>query len=163
MEAVFERINGVQAVTSGYAGGKTANPTYRQVCSGDTGHAEVIQIKYEPETISYDQLLEVFWEVHDPTTLNQQGRDTGEQYRSVILYHNEAQKKSAEASKKIAATKFKDPIVTQIVPLQKFYKAEEYHQDYFRKNPHAAYCSVVISPKVQKLEKQKRFKLQAPK
>ena len=163
MEAVFERIKGVNAVISGYAGGKTANPTYKQVCSGDTGHAEVIQIEYQPDIITYNQLLEVFWEVHDPTTLNRQGHDSGEQYRSVILYHNEAQKKAAEESKKIAAAKFKEPIVTQIVPLEKFYVAEEYHQDYFRKNPHAGYCNIVISPKVQKLEKQKKFKLQAPK
>jgi peptide-methionine (S)-S-oxide reductase len=163
MEAVFERINGVKAVTSGYAGGKTANPSYKEVCSGDTGHAEVIQVEFEPQTISYNQLLEVFWEVHNPTTLNRQGADSGEQYRSVILYHNEAQKKAAEESKKVASANFKQPIVTQIVPLGKFYAAEEYHQDYFRKNPHAPYCSVVISPKVQKLEKQKKFKLQAPK
>src|SRR4051812_10699522 len=133
MEAVFERINGVKAVTSGYAGGKTANPSYKEVCSGDTGHAEVIQVEFAPETISYNQLLEVFWEVHNPTTLNRQGADSGEQYRSVILYHNEAQKKAAEESKKIASANFKQPIVTQIVPLGKFYAAEEYHQDYFRK------------------------------
>ena len=161
-EAIFERFNGVKSVTSGYAGGKTANPSYKQVCTGGTGHAEVIQIEYDPAIISYNQLLEIFWEAHDPTTMNRQGHDEGTQYRSVILYHNEAQKKAAEESKKIAAAHFKEPIVTQILPLTKFYPAEEYHQDYFRKNPHVPYCTYVISPKLQKLEKQKKFKLLAP-
>ena len=163
MEAVFERFQGIKSVTSGYAGGSAPNPSYKQVCSGNTGHAEVIQVEYEPATITYDQLLEIFWEAHDPTTMNRQGHDEGTQYRSIILYHNEAQKKAAEASKKAAASHFKDPIVTAIVPLTKFYPAEEYHQDYFRRNPNVPYCAVVISPKLQKLEKLKKFKLQTPK
>src|SRR6185436_7845152 len=129
------------------------NPTYKQVCSGLTGHAEVIQIEYEPEAITYNQLLEIFWEAHDPTTMNRQGADEGTQYRSAIFYHNDAQKKAAEESKKNAASHFKTPIVTVIAPLTKFYPAEEYHQEYFRRNPNVPYCSVVISPKLQKLEK----------
>jgi peptide-methionine (S)-S-oxide reductase len=163
MEALFERFNGVKAVTSGYAGGKTASPNYKQVCTGETGHAEVVQVEYEPDSITYDQLLEIFWDVHNPTTLNRQGADEGTQYRSVILYHNEAQKKAAEQSLKIAAAHSKAPIVTEIVPLTKFYPAEEYHQDYFRKNPNVPYCTYVISPKLQKLEKHAKFKLQSPK
>jgi peptide-methionine (S)-S-oxide reductase len=162
-EAVFEKFKGVKAVTSGYAGGQKPNPTYREVCTGATGHAEVIQVEYEPAIISYDQLLEIFWEAHDPTTMNRQGGDEGTQYRSVIFYHNEAQKKAAEASKKLAAPHFASPIVTQIVPLTTFYPAEDYHQDYFRKNPYAPYCAHVISPKLQKLEKKTKFQLVSPK
>jgi len=161
-EAIFERFKGVKAVTSGYAGGKKPNPSYPEVCTGSTGHAEVIQVEYDPTVISYDQLLEIFWAAHDPTTLNSQGADHGTQYRSIILYHNEAQKKAAELSKKLASTQFSDPIVTEIVPLTTFYPAEEYHQDYFRKNPRAPYCAHVISPKLQKLEKKTHFQLQAP-
>jgi len=163
MEAIFERFNGVKAVTSGYAGGKTPDPSYKQVCTGATGHAEVIQVEYDPAVISYNQLLDIFWEAHDPTTMNRQGADEGTQYRSVILYHNDAQKKAAEESKKVAAAHFDKPIVTQILPLTKFYVAEEYHQDYFRKNPHVPYCAYVISPKLQKLEKKGKFKLVEPK
>ncbi len=163
MEALFERFNGVKAVTSGYAGGKTPNPNYKQVCTGETGHAEVVQVEYEPNTISYDQLLEIFWDVHNPTTLNRQGADEGTQYRSVILYHNEAQKKAAEQSRKTATAHSQVPIVTEIVPLTKFYPAEDYHQDYFRKNPNVPYCTYIISPKLQKLEKHAKFKLQSPK
>jgi len=162
-EAIFEKFKGVKAVTSGYAGGKKPNPTYREVCTGLTGHAEVIQVEYEPSVINYDQLLEIFWEAHDPTTMNRQGADEGTQYRSVIFYHNEAQKKAAEAAKKLAASHFASPIVTEIVPLTTFYPAEDYHQDYFRKNPHAPYCAHVISPKLQKLEKKTKFQLLAPK
>src|SRR5712671_3041283 len=157
MEAIFERFNGIKAVTSGYAAGKTADPSYKQVCTGATGHAEVIQVEYDPAVLSYNQLLDIFWEAHDPTTMNRQGGDEGTQYRSIILYHNEAQKKAAEESKKIAAAHLKTPIMTSIEPLTKFYPAEDYHQDYFRKNPHVPYCSVVISPKLQKLEKLKKF------
>ncbi len=131
-EAIFETFQGVKSVTSGYAGGTAANPTYKQVCSGTTGHAEVIQIEFDPSKISYEQLLDIFWEAHDPTTLNKQGADAGTQYRSIILYHDEAQKKAAEKSKAAAAAHFKEPIVTEIVPLTKFYPAEDYHQDYFR-------------------------------
>lgn len=162
-EAVFERFTGVKAVTSGYAAGTKPDPTYKEVCTGETGHAEVIQVEYEPDKISYNQLLEIFWDAHNPTTLNQQGADKGTQYRSVILYHNDAQKKAAEQSKKIAASRFSEPIVTVIEPLKKFYPAEDYHQDYFRKNPRAPYCTYVISPKLQKLEKKGTFKLLAPK
>lgn len=153
IEAVFERLEGVKSVTSGYAGGHTKNPTYEQVCSGTTGHAEVAQIEFDPGRISYEQLLEVFWNAHDPTTLNRQGPDSGTQYRSAIFYHNEAQKLAAEKSRKAAQAHFTAPIVTEIVPLTNFYKAENYHQDYFRNNPHAPYCRVVIQPKLDKLQK----------
>ena len=152
MEAVFERLDGVKSVTSGYAGGTKENPTYKEVCTGATGHAEVIQIEFDPHKISYEKLLEVFWEAHDPTTMNRQGADAGTQYRSVILYHNDAQKQAAEKSKELAQWLFPRPIVTEIIPLTKFFKAEEYHQDYFRKNPNAPYCAVVISPKLEKLK-----------
>jgi len=153
MEAEFQRIPGVIHVTSGFAGGHTENPTYEDVCTGSTGHAEVTQIEYDPEKVSYEKLLGYFWDAHDPTTLNRQGADTGTQYRSVILYQNEAQKTAAEKSKAEAQKKFKDPIVTQIVPLKKFYVAEDYHQNYFNDNPNAGYCLVVIKPKVEKFEK----------
>ena len=152
LEAVFERLDGVKSVTSGYAGGTKENPTYKEVCTGATGHAEVIQIEFDPQKISYEKLLEVFWEAHDPTTMNRQGADAGTQYRSVILYHNDAQKRAAEKSKELAQWRFPRPIVTEIIPLTKFFKAEEYHQDYFRKNPNAPYCAVVISPKLEKLK-----------
>lgn len=150
-EAVFETEPGVLSVTSGYAGGHTRNPDYREVCTGETGHAEVIQIEYDPAVISYERLLEIFWKAHDPTTHNRQGADVGTQYRSIILYHDEAQRAAAEKSKQAAQAAFARPIVTEIVPLTTFYPAEEYHQDYFRKNPNAAYCRVVIAPKLHKL------------
>ncbi|MBI3879444.1 MAG: peptide-methionine (S)-S-oxide reductase MsrA [Verrucomicrobia bacterium] len=153
MEAVFERFDGVKAVVSGYSAGHTPNPTYKQVCGGDTGHAEVVQVEFDPAKISFETLLEIFWEAHDPTTMNKQGGDEGTQYRSIILYHDDAQKATAEKAKAGAAAKFKEPVVTEIVPLKQFYPAEDYHQDYFRKNPHAPYCVVVISPKLQKLQK----------
>lgn len=155
MEAVFQRLPGVKSVTSGYAGGHTENPTYQQVCSGDTGHAEVIQIEFDPQKISYEKLLDVFWEEHDPTTLNRQGNDEGTQYRSIILYHDEAQRKAAEKSKADAQKKFFRPIVTEIVPLKKFYPAEDYHRDYYNNNSNAPYCRFVIQPKLEKLEKLK--------
>ena len=153
LEATFELLPGVKAVTSGYAGGQSPNPTYEQVCGGDTGHAEVVQIEYDPATISYAKLLETFWEVHDPTSLNRQGNDAGTQYRSIILYHDEAQKQVAEKSKAEEQKKLSRPIVTEIVPLKKFYAAEAYHQDYFRNNPTKGYCQVVIRPKVDKVQK----------
>lgn len=159
VEAVFQRLNGVKSVTSGYAGGKTENPTYEDICTGTTGHAEVIQIEFDPAKLKYEDLLDLFWQAHDPTTLNRQGADVGTQYRSVIFYHNDAQKLAAEKSKKEAAPQFKDPIVTEIVPLAKFYKAERYHQNYYNNNPNAPYCRVVIRPKLDKLLK----KLSAPK
>lgn len=152
MEAVFERLDGVKSVTSGYAGGTRENPTYKDVCGGNTGHAEVIQVEFEPQRISYEKLLEIFWEAHDPTSLNRQGADMGTQYRSVVFYHNEAQKQAAEKSKDQAQWRFPRPIVTEIVPLTRFYKAEDYHQDYFRKNPNVPYCAAVIRPKLEKLQ-----------
>jgi len=154
MEAVFQQIPGVVSVTSGYAGGHTDNPTYKQVCSGATGFAEVIQIHYDPQKISYRKLLDYFWDAHDPTTLNRQGADEGTQYRSIILYGNETQKEEAEKSKAEAQKKFKSPIVTQIVPLRRFYQAENYHQDYYNDNPDQPYCRLVIRPKVEKIEKE---------
>lgn len=159
VEAIFQRLDGVKSVTSGYAGGKKENPTYKEVCGGDTGHAEVIQIEYDPKKITYAQLLDVFWQAHDPTTLNRQGADRGTQYRSIILFHDEKQKQVAEASKKTAASQFRDPIVTEIVPLTKFYKAEGYHQNYYNDNSNAPYCQFVIRPKLDKLLK----KLSKPK
>jgi peptide-methionine (S)-S-oxide reductase len=159
-EAIYEMLPGVKSVTSGYAGGQKENPTYKEVCSGTTGHAEVIQIQFDPKVISYERLLETFWEAHDPTTLNRQGADVGTQYRSIILYHNEAQKVAAEKSKAEAQAKFRDPIVTEIVPFTKFHPAEGYHQDYYRNRPNEGYCRVVIRPKVEKFEK--RLKAAAP-
>ena len=155
MEAVFERLPGVISVTSGFAGGTTSNPTYEQVCTETTGHAEVTQIEFDPAKISYAQLLEVFWQAHDPTTLNRQGSDVGTSYRSIILYRDEEQKLEAEKSKLEAQKNFKNPIVTQIVPLKHFYPAENYHQEYYDKNSGAPYCQIVIAPKLRKLEKEK--------
>jgi peptide-methionine (S)-S-oxide reductase len=152
MEAEFQRIPGVKSVTSGFAGGHTANPTYEDVCTGQTGHAEVTQIVFDPQKVSYEKLLDYFWDAHDPTTLNQQGADVGTQYRSVILYSSPTQKAAAEKSKAAAQKNFKDPIVTQIVPLDHFYKAEDYHQNYYNENSSAPYCQVVIRPKLKKFE-----------
>ena len=151
-EAVIERLPGVKKVISGYAGGQTVNPTYEDICTGRTGHAEVIQIEFDPAMISYDKILEVFFEAHDPTTLNRQGADEGTQYRSVIFYHNEAQQKAAARAKIAAQALWPDPIVTEVSPLTKFYVAEKYHQDYFRNNPNQGYCTFVIKPKMKKLE-----------
>jgi peptide-methionine (S)-S-oxide reductase len=151
-EAVIERLPGVKKVVSGYAGGHVKNPTYEEVCTGTTGHAEVIQIEFDPAVISYEKVLEVFFEAHDPTTLNRQGADEGTQYRSVIFYHNEEQHKAAGRAKLAAQALWPDPIVTEIKPLDKFYAAEGYHQDYFRRNPNQGYCTFVIKPKMKKLE-----------
>jgi peptide-methionine (S)-S-oxide reductase len=156
-EAIFQMLPGVKSVTSGYAGGTVENPTYEQVCRGTTGHAEVIQVAFDPTQISYERILETFWEAHDPTTLNRQGADTGTQYRSIILYHDAAQKEQAEKSKAAAQRDFSQPIVTEIVPLKKFYAGEGYHQNFYRSNPNQGYCRAVIRPKVEKFEK----KLQA--
>src|SRR5262249_55724379 len=134
-EAISQMLPGVKSVASGYAGGAKENPTYREVCTGTTGHAEVIQVEYDPKVVSYEKLLETFWQAHDPTTLNHKGNDHGTQYRSIILYNTDAEKAAAEKSKAEAQKQFKNPIVTEIVPLKKFYKAEGYHQDYFRSNP----------------------------
>jgi peptide-methionine (S)-S-oxide reductase len=155
MEAVYERLPGVVSVTNGYAGGHAENPTYKQICGGDTGHAEVTQIAFDPAKISYAKLLEVFWQAHDPTTLNQQGADIGTQYRSIILYHDEQQKQTAGKSKADAQENSLKPIVTEIVPLKKFYKAEDYHQGYYDANGNAPYCRAVIAPKLEKLEHKK--------
>ncbi len=152
-EAEFQMLPGVKSVTSGYAGGTKENPTYKEVCAGDTGHAEVIQVEFDPKVVSYEKVLETFWEAHDPTTLNRQGPDSGTQYRSIILYNNEAQKAAAEKSKADAQKHFRQPIVTEIVPLKKFYRGEDYHQDYYRANPNLPYCRMVIRPKVEKFEK----------
>jgi peptide-methionine (S)-S-oxide reductase len=151
VEAIYERLPGVLTVTSGYAGGHTTNPTYKEVCGGDTGHAEVTQIKFDPDKLSYAKLLEVFWLAHDPTTLNRQGADEGTQYRSVIFYHDEKQKLIAEKSKIAAQDDFIRPIVTEIVPLTKFYPAEDYHQGYYDGNTSQPYCKMVITPKLEKL------------
>ena len=153
VEAIFQRLDGVKSVTSGYTGGKTVNPSYEEVCSGQTGHAEAIQIAFDPVRISYENLLEIFWLAHDPTTLNRQGPDIGTQYRSAIFYHNEQQKLAAEKSKKAASVNFKDPIVTQIAPLATFYKAEGFHQSYYNTHQNAPYCAFVIRPKLEKLLK----------
>jgi peptide-methionine (S)-S-oxide reductase len=151
-QAFFEKFTGVTGVVCGYAGGHTVNPTYEDVCTDQTGHAETVQITFNPAKITYAQLLEIFWDVHDPTTLNQQGDDMGTQYRSIILYATPEQQKIAEDSKKAEEAKLGQPVTTEIVPLTAFYRAEDYHQDYFKKNPHAPYCAFVISPKVEKLE-----------
>ncbi len=153
LEAMYQTVDGVVSVTSGYAGGTKVDPTYKEVCTGRTGHAEVVQIEYDPSRITYGQLLDLFWQAHDPTTMNRQGADEGTQYRSIILYQNEQQKEAATKSKAAAAADFSSPIVTEIVPLKHFYRAEEYHQDYFRKNPNAPYCAMVIRPKLDKFKK----------
>lgn len=160
-EAVFLNVKGVIKVESGYSGGQLKNPTYRQVCTGQTGHAEVTQITFDPAVISFEDILEVFWNTHDPTTLNRQGADEGTQYRSVVFYHNQEQKKIAEQYKKqLEASKiYKNPIVTEISPFTEFFKAEDYHQNYYALNPNQGYCQFVIRPKVEKFKKQFASKL----
>ena len=162
IEAVFQEVDGVENVTSGYTGGTTVNPTYQQVCTGETGHAEAVQVAFNPSKISYRETLKIFFSVHDPTTLNRQGVDTGTQYRSAIFYHNEQQKAVAEEliEELNRAHLWKKPIVTQITPLDTFYPAEDYHQKYFALHPEQAYCQMVISPKVAKFRNQwaKRLK-----
>jgi peptide-methionine (S)-S-oxide reductase len=152
LEAVFQDLVGVERVVSGYAGGHVANPSYAEVCRGITGHAEVVQLTYDPEIITFSELLEIFWHVHDPTTLNRQGADVGTQYRSIILYHDEQQRQIAEWSRREAeaAGVWPEPIVTEIVALDTFYPAEAYHQNYYLENPNQPYCRVVIDPKVRK-------------
>ncbi|MBI5770169.1 MAG: peptide-methionine (S)-S-oxide reductase MsrA [Verrucomicrobia bacterium] len=153
-EAAYEMLPGVKAVTSGYAGGREPNPTYEQVCAHATGHAEVIRIDFDPAVVALERLIDYFWHVHDPTTPERQGNDRGPQYRSIILYATAAQKAAAEKSRDAAAKVFRDPIVTEIVPLEKFWPAEKYHQDYFRLNPNQGYCQFVIAPKIRKLEQE---------
>lgn len=153
LDAQFKLVPGVKSVVSGYAGGTAKNPTYEQVCSETTGHAEVIQVEFDPALVSYEDLLRKFFHAHDPTTLNRQGPDVGSSYRSIILYKDDNQKTVAEKVKAEAQKDWPDPIVTEIVPLQAFYKAEDYHQDYFAKNPDQGYCRLVVAPKVKKFEK----------
>lgn len=153
VETLFKRVEGVTKLVSGYAGGITPNPTYTQVCSGSTGHAEVLQVTFDTSIISLATIMQLFFEAHDPTTLNAQGGDVGTQYRSIILYKDEAQKKVAEMAKDEAQANFKTPIVTEIRPLTEFFPAEEYHQDYYAKNPNQPYCIAVISPKLEKFLK----------
>ena len=155
LEAVFDELKGVQSVESGYAGGHVPNPSYRAVCNGDTGHAEVVQVKFDPSVISYRDLLNVFFGIHDPTTLNRQGADAGTQYRSAIFYHSPEQKETAEVLiKELNAQKiWNHPIVTEVVPLSNFYIAEDYHQEYFANNPYQPYCLAVVAPKVSKFRK----------
>ncbi|MHC3439453.1 peptide-methionine (S)-S-oxide reductase MsrA [Natrialbaceae archaeon A-gly3] len=153
VEAAFEPVEGVEDVTSGYAGGETEDPTYQEVCSGRTGHAEVVHLEYDPAVVTYEELLEVFFTVHDPTQLNRQGPDVGSQYRSAIFTHDDEQQEVAEAviDDLEASGAYDDPIVTEVEPLEQFYEAEEYHQDYFAKNPNDAYCSIHAAPKVEKV------------
>ena len=153
LEAVFSRLEGVKSVTPGYAGGNSQNPTYEQVCTGETGHAEVVRIDYDPKKINYETLIDWFWRCHDPTTLNRQGGDIGTQYRSVVFYQNEVQKATAQQAKKDAdmSGMYEDQIVTEISELLEFFPAEDYHFDYYNKNPNAGYCSYIIRPKLAKL------------
>jgi peptide-methionine (S)-S-oxide reductase len=160
-EAFFLKLNGVESVVSGYSGGKVKNPTYREVCTGLTGHAEVIQVKFNPKLISYEEILEVFWNTHDPTTLNKQGADEGTQYRSAVFYHSDEQKKIAEQYKSQLdkSGTYKNRIVTEITSFSVFYPAEDYHQNYYALNPNQGYCQYVIRPKVEKFNKQYASKL----
>jgi peptide-methionine (S)-S-oxide reductase len=164
VEAIFERVKGVESVESGYSGGFVKNPTYKQVTTGKTGHAEVVQIRFDPAVIGFTELLEIFFKTHDPTTLNRQGADVGTQYRSVVFYHNEAQRQQAEKVilELERAHIWKDPIVTRVEPFTAFYSAEEYHQEYFENNPNQGYCRVVIQPKVEKFEKTFQDLLKVP-
>ena len=154
-EAIFKELEGVISATSGYSGGTVANPSYKDVCTGQTGHAECIQVVYDPAKITYDELLEVFWQVHDPTTLNRQGADVGTQYRSAIFYHDELQKEKAEKYKAALdkSGAYSNPIVTEITKFEKFYPAENYHQLYYQNNPNQGYCRIVITPKIEKFKK----------
>jgi peptide-methionine (S)-S-oxide reductase len=155
LEAVFDDLRGVESVESGYMGGKTANPTYAEVCSGETGHAEVVRLTFDPNAVSFREILEVFFVIHDPTTLNCQGNDVGTQYRSAIFYHSAEQKTTAEQviANLDAGRVYDDPIVTEVVPASQFYGAEDYHQEYFRRNPAQPYCAYVVRPKVAKFRK----------
>lgn len=155
-EAIFKRLKGVKSVTPGYAGGTIKNPSYDQVCNGTTGHAESIQIVFDPSVIDFDKILNIFWHTHNPTTLNRQGNDVGTQYRSAIFYHNEKQREIAEKSKKDLEKEriYKDSIVTEVIPFRNFYTAENYHKDYYDNNKQAAYCNFVIDPKIHKLLKE---------
>lgn len=161
LEPIFKKLEGVEKVVVGYAGGNVPDPSYELVCTGSTNHAEVIQVHYDPETISYRELLEVFFSTHDPTTPNRQGADVGTQYRSIILYHDDQQKEDAETylAELDRSGQYKAPIVTQLLPYEVFYEAESYHQAYFEKNPYAGYCQMVIKPKVEKFKKEYKEQL----
>ncbi len=162
-EALFARVEGVKSIIPGYSGGKIENPSYEQVCTGTTGHAEAAQIEFDPDIVSFEKLLDIFWHTHDPTTLNRQGNDIGTQYRSAIFYHDEEQKQIAEKSKKDLEEShvFSDPIVTEIVPLIKYYPAENYHAKYYEQNQNAPYCKFVIEPKIEKMLNQYRNELKS--
>jgi peptide-methionine (S)-S-oxide reductase len=162
LEAVYLQLRGVERVVSGYAGGRVPNPSYERVCSGATGHAEVVQITYDPAVISYDDLLDVFFTIHDPTTLNRQGADVGSQYRSAIFHHTEEQRTVAEAAIARQQKLWPDPIVTEVAPAPAFYPAEEYHQNYFERNPGQGYCAAVVAPKVAKARSKFFAKLKRP-
>ncbi|HKP13181.1 MAG TPA: peptide-methionine (S)-S-oxide reductase MsrA [Blastocatellia bacterium] len=155
LEAVFKDLRGVESAVSGYSGGDVANPSYNQVCSGTTGHAEVVQVTFDPRVVTFREILEVFFTIHDPTTLNRQGADAGTQYRSAIFYHSPAQRETAEQviTELTAEGLWRDPVVTEVTPLTEFYAAEEYHQDYFERNPYQPYCMAVVAPKVSKFRK----------
>jgi peptide-methionine (S)-S-oxide reductase len=159
VEAAFKELDGVDSVTSGYAGGHAEDPTYQEVCSGNTGHAEVVQIEHDPATIGYDELLEVFFSVHDPTQLNRQGPDVGTQYRSIVLFHDEDQQTQAAAYIEALDEEYDDDVVTELESLDRFYEADEYHQDYFEKNPEDAYCRMHAQPKVEKVREKFQSKL----
>ncbi|HHW73543.1 MAG TPA: peptide-methionine (S)-S-oxide reductase MsrA [Firmicutes bacterium] len=161
LEAIFSELKGVLEVLPGYSGGHVENPTYEQVCTDKTGHAEVVQISYDPDEISYEDLLRIFFSTHDPTTLNRQGEDVGTQYRSVVFYGSEAERQAAERIKEEMAPLWEDPIVTEIVPLERFWPAEDYHRNYFRLHPEKTYCSLVIAPKVAKFRKNFAERLKA--
>ena len=154
LEAVFQELAGVESVVSGYAGGATSHPTYREVCGGRTGHAEVVQVRFDPDVLGYEDLLRVFFAIHDPTTQDRQGADSGTQYRSVILHHSEAQRAAAEAIMREVGGHYSDPVVTEVEPISEFWPAEVYHTDYYRNNPSQQYCQVVIDPKVAKFREQ---------
>jgi peptide-methionine (S)-S-oxide reductase len=160
-EAAMKQLDGVEQVTSGYAGGHVEDPTYREVCTGDTGHAEVVQVEYDPDVIGYDELLEIFFATHDPTQLNRQGPDVGTQYRSIVLYHGEDQRRQAEAYIEALDEEYDDDVVTDLDRLETFYRAEEKHQDYFEKNPNDAYCQAHAAPKVEKVREKFREKVSA--
>jgi len=163
LDAVYREIEGVTAVVSGYAGGSQPSPTYEQVCSGRTGHAEVVQVEFDPEVIPYGDILEIFWSIHDPTTKDRQGADVGTQYRSVIFTHDENQAATAHSSRDAIQDAWPRPVVTEIDPLAVFYPAEEYHQNYFARNPYQGYCQAVINPKLQKARKVHAARLRVPK
>ena len=159
-EAAMKELDGVESVTSGYAGGHVEDPTYERVCSGNTGHAEVVQVEFDADVIAYDELLAVFFATHDPTQLNRQGPDVGTQYRSIVLYHDDEQREQAEAYVAALDEEYDDDVVTELAPLETFYEAEEYHQDYFEKNPNDAYCQMHAAPKVEKVREKFQSKLE---